>query len=68
MSHSKRGFVQGRIGVKPSLGAIPISVASIPGTPNGCPAGFKDVFGTCQLDLAPGVVYTRPFVIMGRRR
>lgn len=70
MSHSKRGFIQGRIGARPGLGAIPIPVGSIPGSPYGCPAGFKNVFGTCQLDVAPAAgFYTTPFTVLaGRRR
>lgn len=69
MSHSKRGFIQGRIGTRPGLGAIPIPISAYPASPD-CPAGFVNVFGTCQLVATPAPgFYTTPFTILaGRRR
>jgi hypothetical protein len=70
MSHSKRGFVQGKIGVRSGLGAIPIPISSLPMSSDGCPAGFANVFGTCQLIATPAPgFYTTPFTVLaGRRR
>jgi hypothetical protein len=68
MSHSKRGFIQGRIGTRSGLGvAIPVSV---PASIDNCPSGFRNVFGACVLEAVrtPGF-YTTPFVVLsGRRR